>query len=526
MADRNWRFTLAAVALPLLLLAMCGSARALNFITVDTTSPTSVSGHCNLSDAIQAANSETMVNGCAAGAGGDAIVFTVTGDIAIAATLNVTDPALTIVGPTGGITIDGSGNKRVFSLAAGIDFTLENLTIANGFVSGPGGGIEGGDGDVITISDCTFTNDFGKNDTGGAIFAQGNSNSVVITNSTFVGDVAQFGGAIYDAGGAMSGSSLDITNSTFWHNFSSAGGADIASKVNPSLRGNVFANVGQGIHCAYTAATDLGYNISDDDSCDLIEPPSGTSVNNSTTLNLDPAGLQNNGGPTQTVALEPDSQAVDFIPVADCVDQSMPPVRLMTDQRGFPRPDPGNPDFCDAGAYELQTTPFVLEPNSERLQIVHSSTPSGNQLNTAFTFTENGYPSCNAADDAFNGVSLALSAGSCAAPGDVTLDLGLGPFTVVTVNHESYGTYLVSESPVTLSARMVELPTPAAPACGEWTLNVELTGFDVLSLLGDGPYALTLSNSDGDQGCFDITNAIVGNQIDPPTRTVRRGVRR
>jgi hypothetical protein len=44
--------------------------------------------------------------------------------------------------------------------------------------------------------------------------------------------------------------------------------------------------------------------------------------------------------------------------------------------------------------------------------------------------------------------------------------------------------------------------------------------------LGNGPFALILSNPDGDTDCFDITNAIVGNQINPPTRTVRRGVRR
>jgi hypothetical protein len=38
---------------------------------------------------------------------------------------------------------------------------------------------------------------------------------------------------------------------------------------------------------------------------------------------------------------------------------------------------------------------------------------------------------------------------------------------------------------------------------------------------------LVLTTTDGDfAGCFDITNAITGNQIDPPTRTVRRGVRR
>jgi len=44
--------------------------------------------------------------------------------------------------------------------------------------------------------------------------------------------------------------------------------------------------------------------------------------------------------------------------------------------------------------------------------------------------------------------------------------------------------------------------------------------------LGNGPFSLILSNPDGDQECFDITNAIVGSQIPTPTRKVRRRLRR
>jgi hypothetical protein len=232
-----------------------------------------------------------------------------------------------------------------------------------------------------------------------------------------------------------------------------------------------------------------------------------------------------NGGPTQTIALEPDSQAVDFIPVADCTDQSMPPVRLTTDQRGFPRPDPGNPNFCDAGAFELQTMPFVLAPNSERVQIARSTTPDSDQVNMAFTFTENASPTCDAADDAFNGFTVLLRSGSCGALDDGSLELMLELWVVHTVNHQSYGTLFQSLSPGTVSARMVQLPTPASPACGEWTVNIEVAGIDS-SGLGNGPFALVLSNPDGDTGCFDITNAIVGSQLPPPPHGVRRRVRR
>ena len=138
--------------------------------------------------------------------------------------------------------------------------------------------------------------------------------------------------------------------------------------------------------------TDANYNISDDNSCNFTMAPSGTSINNSTKLHLDPAGLQNNGGPTNTIALEPNSQAVDFIPVADCTDQSLPAVQLMTDQRGFPRPDPGNPNFCDAGAFELQTMPVVISSNGERVQIARSTAPNSDQVNMAFTFDRDWIP--------------------------------------------------------------------------------------------------------------------------------------
>ena len=144
----------------------------------------------------------------------------------------------------------------------------------------------------------------------------------------------------------------------------------------------------------------------------------------------------------------------------------------------------------------------------------------------AFTFTEIGAPTCDAADDAFNGFTVLLRTGSCGAlVDDAELELGLAPWVVHTVNHQTYGTFFGSVPPATVSARMVELATPAAPACGEWTVNIEVAGVDT-SDMGDGPFALILSNPDGDTGCFDVTNAVVGNQINPPTKTVRRGVRR
>ena len=78
---------------------------------------------------------------------------------------------------------------------------------------------------------------------------------------------------------------------------------------------------------------------------------------------------------------------------------------------------------------------------------------------------------------------------------------------------------------MTVSTRRVALSTPLAPVCGQWTSNLEVTGFDTRDSR-DGPFALILANSDSDQGCFDISNAIVGNEIPTPGHGVRRGLGR
>jgi hypothetical protein len=78
-----------------------------------------------------------------------------------------------------------------------------------------------------------------------------------------------------------------------------------------------------------------------------------TGSRNSTNPILSTAGLANNGGPTETIALDPGSPAIDVIPLANCTDQASPPKRVNTDQRGALRPDIGE-TVCDIGAYEFQ----------------------------------------------------------------------------------------------------------------------------------------------------------------------------
>lgn len=540
MADRNRRTTMAAIALPVLLIAMAGLARA-NTIVVNTLdSGSQPFPLCTLEDAVAAANTQTIQGGCPQGTGNDdTIEFIVTGTIFPDNTLTIdnTSETLFIEGPPfGGITIDGQNTIELVD-AEGTDLEAQNLTFTHGS-SDFGGAIFAGDS-LIGIEDCTFVNNGAL---GGGAFA-GDDSLAFFLNDTFTGNSAELGGGIFDED-----SLVGVSNCTFAANLA-GGGADIASETLGETEANstIFASTG-GNNC--DGVTDDGYNISNDNSCGFTPP----SVNNSATLDLDPMGLQNNGGPTQTIALESGSQAIDFVPLASCLGPFGAPVT--DDQRLFNRPDSdgGVPEsFCDAGAYESgAVAPIVLAPNSERLQIARSGAANSDNVNTAFTFIYNGDPDCDIStggdEDALNsGVGVALFEGSCANLPPSGLVLYLDPFQVHTVNHEQYGTLFQSFGPETISARMVALPTPAG-ACGAWTLNLEVAGLDTpaLGLGGNGPFALVVTDVYGDveevgvatqaltladiygdaAGCFDITNAIVGNQIPTPSHSVRRGVRR
>jgi hypothetical protein len=537
MAGLNRRFTFAAFALPFLFIAMAGLARA-NTIVVNTLdSGSQFFPLCTLEDAVLAAETQTIHGGCPAGTGNDdTIEFIVTGTIFPdnTLTLNNSSETLFIEGPPfGGITIDGQNNIELV-VAEDTDLEVQNLTFTNGVSEEVGGAINAVDS-FIGIEDCTFVNNSAL---GGGAFAAFES-LVFFLNDTFTGNSAELGGGIFNED-----AEFGVSNCTFSMN-SAGGGADISTELLGETVANstIFASTG-GNNC--DGVGDNGFNISNDNSCSFASP----SVNNSTMLNLDPLGLQNNGGPTQTIALEAGSQAIDFVPIASCTGPFDEPVT--DDQRLFNRPDSngGVPEsFCDAGAYESgAVAPIVLAPNTEKLQIARSSAANSDKVNTGFTFIYNGDPDCDSDEDALNsGVGVALFEGTCASLPASGLVLLLDPFQVHTVNHQQYGTLFQSFGPETVSARMVALPTPAG-ACGAWTLNLEVAGLDTpgLGLGGNGPFALVITDVYGDveevgvasqaltladilgdaAGCFDITNAIVGDQIPTPGHSVRRGVRR
>ena len=557
MAGSNRRFTFAAIALPFLFLVMGGSAHAIiNTITVDTLSGGSVTGHCSLSDAVKAANTGVAQNACPAGIGLDQITFAVTGTIFLDITnipLNISDSLLTIVGPsigcTGlgpcGITISGdfypgTHGGIINTNTTNTVLTLQNLSFTQG-VAAEGGAIFA-NGSNLEIDDCLFYGNTAEDEfalhggKGGAIYIN-SAGAVDIINSTFSGNLAlngsvaptgSVGGAIADMNNSAT---LTITNATIASNSAAAGGG-YAAMTKPLVKGTIFdANIPQ--NCATVGINDQGHNIDSGNSC-LVNTGVGSLKNTDPLLE----SLANNGGPTETLALETSpsvSPAIDLIPLADCTDQSSPtPQPLGTDQRLFARPDPGNPNACDSGAYEAGALQPILL-NSERVQIARSSTAHSDQVNIGLTFTENGDPDCDLGvggdEDALNdGINVALFQGTCAGLPANGLITNLDTFTVHTVNHQQYGTLFQVSGYETISARMVALPAPV-DGCSAYTLNLEVAGLNTnsatVNLPGGNPFALVLTDEEGDgAGCFDVTNAIVGSQIPTPSHSVRRGVRR
>jgi hypothetical protein len=153
------------------------------------------------------------------------------------------------------------------------------------------------------------------------------------------------------------GSTLTLINDTLENNMSNLGVADLKGTI---LAGNPSSGNCISSFFSTLPLTDQGYNISEDDSCGF----SAVGSLNNTDPMLDPDGLANNGGPTETIALVSGSPAIDAIPLASCTDQDGNP--FTTDQRGFLRPD-AREAVCDIGAYEFQD--FVGDPSTSRCYI-------------------------------------------------------------------------------------------------------------------------------------------------------------
>jgi hypothetical protein len=182
-----------------------------------------------------------------------------------------------------------------------------------------GGGLE--NVGTATLTNCTFSNDSATSsiDGGGGIFNEGGA-TLTLTNCTLANNSALtgFGGGIWNAGSGT----LNLTNTIVAENTAAVSGPDIFGIVNTADHDLIGDGSGMSI------VTNLGGNLV------------GTSISP-----IDPrlGPLQNNGGPTQTLALLANSPAIGH------ANNAKAPA---TDQRGVTRVT-GPGEVTDIGAFEL-----------------------------------------------------------------------------------------------------------------------------------------------------------------------------
>jgi Chlamydia polymorphic membrane protein (Chlamydia_PMP) repeat len=360
--------------------------------TTFTVQNTDNSGPGSLSAVVAAANTDpsppTVVD----------FAPSVTGIIYPSGTLAITS-SMAIEGPgDGNLTIDGENAIQILTVSSSSTVSISGLAFASGVATSKGGAIYSAG--TLNITDSLFTHNRaggpaqGVAGNGGAI---NNTGTLTVGNSTFIDNSVDgatdadqsFGGAIYNGGtlnvtgstftgntaGTPDGSgtggaiynaiTLNVTNSTFTANEAAgpnaAGGAIFddygsgtlaadtidANQVTPGSEGG--AGIFEGNGSLVVTNTIVSGN-SGGGNCggrqmgghNNLEGPAGDTSCGFALASADPklGALADNGGPTQTQALEPGSPAIGAGTQGDCP---------TADQRSAARPQNG----CDLGAYEV-----------------------------------------------------------------------------------------------------------------------------------------------------------------------------
>jgi len=312
-------------------------------------------GECSLRAAIQQANANDRVFKIVLESG--SYVLSLAGadeDAAAVGDLDV-EGDLTIVGKGAHRTIIDAGEiDRVFHALGTSSLKLEKLQIQNGFANrADGGGLLVDASAGAELVDVTVNSNRGLN--GGGVRVE-EGGTLAVSRSAVVWNQAD-----RDGGGFSSDGTLTIESSTLGINIAGGSGggleqgsfgtavfsgATLAQNEAPlgsnlggtmagiRLGGSIVAWAGGGGSSCSGAPISLGYNLSDDVSCDLVSPGD--------LMNLDPQlrALDINEGGTPIYALQPSSPAIN---------EGDPSVFTDTDQFGKKRPVSG---VADIGAHE------------------------------------------------------------------------------------------------------------------------------------------------------------------------------
>ena len=293
----------------------------------------------------------------------------------IAATVSA--GSLTITGPgASSLIISGNNgnngrNYSIFEIASGGNLSISGTTISGAKTTGNGGGFR--NLGTLSITNSLISGNSGGN-AGGGIYSRGTVN---VSGSTFTSNSANYGGGLYNTKWSSSGT---VSNSTFSGNTAFRHGGGLFNNgtlaiTNSTISGNTATDsqFGAGLHTNGTvniANTIIANSTNGLDyfgaTTHLISPATASSnlitqsnlawatPVTSAQLNLGP--LQNNGGPTPTMALGAGSAAKA---TGNPTVTSASPVNGL-DQGGFTRsttaPSVGASEYAQVITFSPQTT--------------------------------------------------------------------------------------------------------------------------------------------------------------------------
>ncbi len=161
--------------------------------------------------------------------------------------------AITIAGPSAGLTISGNKKSNLFYVAAGTTATLSGLTLTNGFTFESGGAVD--NSGKLTISESAITaNDAGSNGLGSGGGIENEVGATLnLVNSTVSGNIAaSIGGIANDGTANLTGVTVSDNSSTTvdLREPGECGGIDnggVMTLTDSTVIGNSSADVGGGI---------------------------------------------------------------------------------------------------------------------------------------------------------------------------------------------------------------------------------------------------------------------------------------
>ncbi len=222
--------------------------------------------------------------------------------------------------------------------------TITNSTLS-GNTSASGGGFYNYSS-TVTVNNSTISGNTATGSGGGTYSSYG---TTTVTNSTISGNTSGAnGGAFY-----INGTDLTLTADTISGNSAVTGGGmfrDSSIVGETRLAGNIFDTGASGANCVTFNTWDMGYNISDDASCNF-DFYSGSRSN--AALNLSALGF-NEGGSTKTHAPGAGSAAIAVIPYGTTINNNGVTLACnasSVDQNNISHPRIAN-GSCSSGAAE------------------------------------------------------------------------------------------------------------------------------------------------------------------------------